>query len=150
MSGQSPEVDPPVPELTPREVWRRLAQDPTAILVDVRSRQEWAWVGYPDLSSLGREPVFLEWQIYPDRIIDALFTRKLEQILSEKGANTHTQIFFLCRSGARSLAAAKAMALTGYRACHNVKDGFEGPLNEKRQRGQKGGWKAAGLPWVQS
>ena len=50
------------------------------------------------------------------------------------------------RSGGRSLAAAKAMAEAGYRACHNVAGGFEGPLDDDRHRGSAGGWKATGLP----
>ena len=47
------------------------------------------------------------------------------------------------------LAAAEAMAAMGYRACHNVAGGFEGPLDDERHRGAAGGWKATGLPWVQ-
>ena len=47
------------------------------------------------------------------------------------------------------MAAAKAMAVARYRACHNVAGGFEGPLDEDRHRGSIGGWKAAGLPWLQ-
>jgi rhodanese-related sulfurtransferase len=53
------------------------------------------------------------------------------------------------RSGGRSLAAAKAMAEAGYRACLKVAGGFEGPLDDGRHRGAVGGWKAAGLPWRQ-
>jgi hypothetical protein len=48
------------------------------------------------------------------------------------------------------MAAAKAMAVARYRACHNVAGGFEGPLDEDRHRGSIGGWKAAGLPWLQA
>ena len=55
-------------------------------------------------------------------------------------------LFFICRSGSRSLAAAKAMAAMGYRACHNVAGGFEGPLDDDRHRvagrGLEGGWPA--------
>jgi rhodanese-related sulfurtransferase len=59
-------------------------------------------------------------------------------------------LFFICRSGSRSLAAAKAMTAAGYRACHNVTEGFEGPLDDARHRGILLGWKAIGLPWQQS
>jgi hypothetical protein len=45
--------------------------------------------------------------------------------------------------------AAKAMAEAGYQACHNVAGGFEGPLDDDRHRGSVGGWKTAGLPWLQ-
>jgi rhodanese-related sulfurtransferase len=49
----------------------------------------------------------------------------------------------------RSLAAARAMAAAGFRACHNVSEGFEGPLDDERHRGTLLGWKAIGLPWQQ-
>jgi rhodanese-related sulfurtransferase len=59
-------------------------------------------------------------------------------------------LLFLCRSGARSAAAAKAMTAAGYSTCLNVADGFEGPLDAQAKRGTAGGWKAAGLPWRQT
>jgi rhodanese-related sulfurtransferase len=70
--------------------------------------------------------------------------------LKALGVQLDDDLFFICRSGSRSLAAAKAMAAIGYRACHNVAPGFEGPLDDERHRGALGGWKAAGLPWQQS
>jgi hypothetical protein len=45
--------------------------------------------------------------------------------------------------------AARAIAAQGYAHCHNVADGFEGPLDQHRRRGMAAGWKAAGLPWLQ-
>src|SRR4029079_1626779 len=69
--------------------------------------------------------------------------------LSALGVKLDDDLFFICRSGGRSLSAAKAMAAMGYRACHNVAGGFEGPLNDERHRGALGGWKAAALPWQQ-
>ncbi|HEU4379951.1 MAG TPA: rhodanese-like domain-containing protein, partial [Hyphomicrobiaceae bacterium] len=65
------------------------------------------------------------------------------------GADKGTEIFFICRSGARSLKAAEAMVAAGYSRCRNVADGFEGPLDPHRHRGQLSGWKAKGLPWTQ-
>ena len=59
-------------------------------------------------------------------------------------------LLFLCRSGVRSVAAAKAMAAAGYSTCLNVLDGFEGPLDTTAKRGTTGGWKATGLPWRQN
>ena len=37
------------------------------------------------------------------------------------------------------------MAAAGFMRCRNVADGFEGPLDPNRHRGQLGGWKAKGL-----
>jgi rhodanese-related sulfurtransferase len=55
----------------------------------------------------------------------------------------------LCRSGARSRAAAMAMTAKGYNKCYNVAEGFEGNLDAEQHRGRVSGWKAAGLPWKQ-
>ncbi len=60
------------------------------------------------------------------------------------------QVLFLCRSGARSVGAAKAATQAGYRSAWNVLHGFEGPLDALKQRGRIGGWRVAGLPWLQS
>ncbi len=78
------------------------------------------------------------------------FAANLEAALREKGAARDTPVLFLCRSGARSRAAAIAMTAAGHTQCFNIADGFEGPLDEQRRRGATAGWKAQGLPWSQS
>lgn len=133
-----------------RDVWRELDKDSDAILVDVRSRAEWTFVGIPDLSPIGKQPVLLEWQRYPGMQANAGFVEDLKRALDERGAGKDTAIYFLCRSGGRSAAAAAAMAAAGYHNCNNVSDGFEGQMDQLRHRGTVEGWKAAGLPWVQS
>ena len=139
-----------VEDVSVLETWRRLEADPKAMLVDVRTRAEWAFVGLPDLSKLNRGTVLMEWQTFPDRRIAANFTERLGATLAAEGVDTDTQIFFLCRSGARSRMAAEAMAAAGYRNCRNVKEGFEGPLDAGRHRSRVAGWKFAGLDWMQS
>lgn len=129
--------------------WARLEEDPGAVLVDVRTRAEWAFVGLPDLSALNKRVVTIEWQSFLDQRVDPGFVEKLAHHLDAVGATKDTEVFFLCRSGARSRAAAQAMAAAGYARCRNVADGFEGPLDASQQRGQVAGWKAAGLPWRQ-
>ena len=131
------------------EVWERLRQDPGAVLIDVRTQAEWAFVGVPDLSSLGKEPVCLEWQQYPGGQLNPSFTSQLQSELAARGVSEDADLFFICRSGHRSLHSAEAMAKTGYRACHNVAGGFEGPPDNQGHRGSVSGWKAAGLPWIQ-
>jgi rhodanese-related sulfurtransferase len=81
--------------------------------------------------------------------LDPRFAERLASELGALGVQLDDDLFFICRSGSRSLAAAKAMAAAGYRACHNVAGGFEGPLDDERHRGSAEGWKAAGLPWLQ-
>ncbi len=58
-------------------------------------------------------------------------------------------IYFICRSGVRSLAAAEAARDAGFPHVYNVADGFEGPIDANGHRGQAAGWKADGLPWIQ-
>ena len=131
------------------DVWERIKSDATAVLVDVRTRAEWTYVGLPDLSSIGKKPVTVEWQTYPAGQVDPQFAARLAAALDEAGVGTEIEIFFICRSGGRSKAAAAIMATMGFTRCRNVADGFEGPLDQLRHRGRIGGWKAAGLPWVQ-
>ena len=107
-------------------------------------------MGIPDLGPIGKRAVLVEWQTFPDQAVDHRFVERLAGELKALGIQADDELFFICRSGSRSLAAAKAMAEAGYRACHNVAGGFEGPLDGDRHRGAVEGWKAAGLPWQQS
>jgi rhodanese-related sulfurtransferase len=93
--------------------------------------------------------VLVEWLDFPGNTPNQAFVAQLTDALSKIGADKDTELFFLCRSGGRSLSAARAMAAAGYTRCRNVADGFEGPLDPNRHRGGLGGWKAKGLPWVQ-
>jgi rhodanese-related sulfurtransferase len=131
------------------ETWARLQRDPGSLLIDVRTNAEWAYVGLPDLSSLGKKPVLVEWQTFPGDRPNASFVDGLADALAAAGANKDSELFFICRSGGRSLRAARAMAAAGYSRCRNVAEGFEGPLDPNRHRGGLGGWKAKGLPWGQ-
>jgi rhodanese-related sulfurtransferase len=131
------------------DTWQRLISDPASVLIDVRTRAEWSYVGLPDLSSIGKQPVLIEWQQYPTNQVDTDFTNRLSGMLEQAGVGKDSQLFFLCRSGARSLSAARAMSSAGYTRCMNVAHGFEGGLDPERHRGQADGWKARKLPWVQ-
>ena len=138
-----------IDSLSVEETWASLQRDPGSILIDVRTNAEWAYVGLPDLSSVGKRPVLVEWQAFPGDRLNAAFVDRLADALAAIGANKDSELFFICRSGGRSLKAARAMAAAGYSRCRNVADGFEGPLDPNRHRGRLGGWKAKGLPWVQ-
>lgn len=131
------------------EVWSRLQADAGAKLIDVRTKAEWSYVGVPDLGSIGKEVVLLEWQTFPDNRIDPQFAERLSALLSKTGVNKDAELFFICRSGARSRSAAQTMAAAGFLRCRNVAEGFEGPLDSGRHRGRVAGWKVAGLPWAQ-
>jgi rhodanese-related sulfurtransferase len=141
--------DARIVDVAAREVWDRLVSDGNAVLVDVRTRAEWTYVGVPDLSPIGKKPILIEWQTYPEGAVDPAFVERLSAMLDASKIGKSTEIFFICRSGVRSKAAALAMAQAGFERCHNVADGFEGPLDPSRRRGQTAGWKSAGLSWVQ-
>ena len=147
MSGQN--GDRAVDNVGVEATWQRLASRPGSQLIDVRTRAEWTYVGIPDLGPIGKRAVLVEWQTFPDQTVDPRFVERLAGELKAVGAQLDDDLFFICRSGGRSLAAAKAMAEAGYQACHNVGGGFEGPLDDDRHRGSVGGWKTAGLPWLQ-
>jgi rhodanese-related sulfurtransferase len=142
--------DKVVDDVDVETVWKALHSSPRSQLVDVRTRAEWTYVGIPDLGPVGKRTVLVEWQTFPDQAVDPRFAERLAGELKALGVELGDDLFFICRSGSRSLAAAKAMAAIGYRACHNVACGFEGPLDDGRHRGARAGWKAAGLPWQQS
>jgi rhodanese-related sulfurtransferase len=148
------EVDPMqvvhIDDVPVEEVWSRLEKDPGSVLIDVRTRAEWAFVGLPDLERVGKRVLTVEWQTSPEHRVDAAFPDRLKQALDAAGVGSDTELFFICRSGGRSRMAAEAMANAGYRRCRNVADGFEGPLDADRHRGRVAGWKARGLAWVQS
>lgn len=136
-------------DLSPKESWNRLSTDEGAQLIDVRTAAEWNFVGIPDLVDLGREALLCEWQHFPSAP-NSEFVRQVMEALKRTSYRPGAALFFLCRSGARSRAAAIALTRAGYGPCFNVSDGFEGGLDNERHRGSSGGWKASGLPWVQS
>jgi len=133
-------------DVTPAVAWKILGELKDAILIDVRTRAEWNYVGVPDLAGLDKKPGLVEWQVFPSMQVNPDFVGALSEALADKAV----PLLFLCRSGVRSVAAAKAMAAAGYSTCLNVADGFEGPLDAQGKRGATRGWKAAGLPWRQT
>lgn len=125
--------------LTPGEAHELLGLAPTAKIVDVRARAEWDFVG--------RIPGAAEIQFlsYPDNAPNALFASQVEAI-----GGKDAMLLFICRAGGRSKAAASSLAAAGFSQCYDVLEGFEGDKNGAGHRNTVGGWRAAGLPWVQS
>lgn len=136
--------------VTAQEAFNELSGQESAILVDVRTQAEWTFVGLPDLRPIGKEPVLAEWQSFPSSGPNPDFAKSVSDLLVKKGLDQTAPIYFLCRSGARSQAAAIALTQIGYTQCFNISDGFEGPLDQAGHRGAQSGWKATGLPWIQS
>jgi rhodanese-related sulfurtransferase len=135
-----------VGNVSSRQAWEALEQEPHAQLVDVRTTAEWSYVGIPELAPLGKRAALIAWQEFPSGEINPAFTADL----SRAGLKPDQPVYFLCRSGARSLAAARAAEAAGFAHAFNVADGFEGPPDHEGHRSRVAGWKAEGLPWRQS
>lgn len=134
-----------VENVSPGAAWRALNEDPNAVLCDVRTEPEWNFVGFPDLSAAGKEPLLIPWQFYPAMQVNPDFVAMLRQA----GVRPGQPVFFMCRTGGRSLAAARAAEAAGFAHACNVAGGFEGPPDADGHRGTAAGWKAEGLPWRQ-
>jgi rhodanese-related sulfurtransferase len=125
--------------LLPSEAHALMQSVPDARLVDVRTQAEWDYVGHIP------ESVLIEWNTYPSGERNPRFVEQLQA----RVAKTEAPVMFLCRSGARSHHAAVAATQAGYPNSYNVLEGFEGEKNPQGHRGTVGGWRFAGLPWVQ-
>lgn len=134
-----------VENVSPAEVWQALSSDPQAQMVDVRTDAEWAYVGFPDLSRVGKQIVPISWQVFPAMQVNAGFIEDLRAA----GFTPEHKLYFLCRSGVRSLHAAEAATAAGFPHSFNIADGFEGPPDGDGHRGTVAGWKVEGLPWRQ-
>ncbi|MEM8790003.1 MAG: rhodanese-like domain-containing protein [Pseudomonadota bacterium] len=140
-----------VDEDAPAQCYAELAATERSLLIDVRTRAEWQFVGLPDLAGIDRELKLLEWIVFPQMTPNATFGEQIREVVE---AAKPERMFFICRSGQRSLAAAQAAAHVGEEMgislhCTNVTEGFEGDLDPEGHRGRLNGWKATGLPWRQ-
>lgn len=135
-------------DISAKQCWDMVTGDGNAVLVDVRTQPEWAYVGTPVLPE-GATGIGLQWQVYPQMSVDEGFAETLKQMLSDAGKGPETPLCFLCRSGVRSLAAARVMAANGFAKSYNIAGGFEGDPDGDGHRGNVNGWKAEGLPWRQ-
>ena len=109
-----------------------------AKLVDVRTK--------PELLYVGKVPgsLAVEWQTYPGNRENPEFLAELAATVSKD-----QPVMFMCRSGARSHSAADAATRAGWKEAYNVLEGFEGDKDAEQHRSSVGGWRKAGLPWVQ-
>jgi rhodanese-related sulfurtransferase len=124
-------------DVTPELAWAWV-QEGSAVLVDVRSDAEREWVGFID------EAVNIAWKQWPGMAMNASFDDAIRE-----ATPAGKKAVLLCRSGVRSIAAARRATQLGLEA-YNILEGFEGDRDEKGHRGHKGGWKHRGLPWHQN
>lgn len=134
-----------IQRVSPSEAAQVLKNNPRAILIDVRSKVEFDYVGHPEGA------INVVWKDYPDWQENPAFLTSLKVELEGHGGDEPDRpILAICRSGARSMAAAKALAAAGYSNLYNVEEGFEGDKDAAGHRGTVGGWKVHGLPWEQT
>ncbi len=132
-------------DVSPTEAWQAVRDTSDATIIDVRTQAEWDFVGTPDLSEAAKQPLLAEWQRYPTMEANPAFVEEVRAA----GVQPGQPLYFLCRSGARSRAAAIAMTQAGFGPCYNIAGGFEGNKDGEGHRGSAEGWKAEGLPWAQ-
>src|SRR5687767_2633639 len=118
-------------DVSPQHAYEAIASEAGAVLVDVRTVAEWSFVGLPDPSAARKQPILVEWQSYPAMALNPAFAEQLQRAGIGKGQ----PLYFLCRSGTRSRAAAIAMTEIGFGPCFNVAGGFEGNRDARGQRG---------------
>ena len=124
-------------DVSPQLAWQWV-QGGEAVLVDVRTDAEREWVGFVPGA------LAVAWKQWPGMVMNPAFDEGVRQA----GADGK-KLVMLCRSGVRSIAAAKRAAELGLEA-YNILEGFEGDPDAQAQRGHRGGWKRHGLPWRQN
>lgn len=108
-----------------------------AVLIDIRTDAEREWVGFVPGA------VSLAWKKWPGMVLNSEFEAGIKAAVP-----AGKKAVLLCRSGVRSIAAAKCANGLGIEA-YNILQGFEGDPDENAHRGRTGGWRMLGLPWRQ-
>ena len=130
-----------------------------ALLIDVRSRAEVAFLGMPTIAAANipyMTPDFFDWDSKKHNFKmepNSEFTLRVEALVADRGLTKNSPIYLICRSGSRSAKAANLLGLAGYKHVYTVTDGFEGgKAKEGPRKGERvvNGWKNDGLPWTYS
>ena len=124
-------------DVTPEQAAAWVAEG-EAVLVDVRSDAEREWVGYvPGATGVA-------WKQWPGMAPNPGFDAGVQAAVP-----AGRKVVLLCRSGVRSISAARRATELGLEA-YNILEGFEGDADQDGHRGRKGGWRLRGLPWKQN
>ena len=131
--------------LLPKMAVERLQSNSQALFVDVRSKAEYKYVGFPENSILIPWIDDPDWEPNPEEFSDSVIKE-----LDGRENLLNTEIILICRSGFRSNEALKCLENKGFTQVSHVASGFEGDLDENDQRGNLNGWRHDGMPWSQS
>ena len=123
-----------IKQLAAKDIKSYLMVEPSSVLLDVRTNQEWETIGKPEGEKIGLKTYFLSIQFGEERIFNENFLQEFKNLAINRDRN----ILTICRSGARSQFAAELLNKENY-TCINISDGFEG--NQENV-----GWKKCGLP----
>ena len=134
-----------IEDISSLRCFNRLSDKTDSYLVDVRTSPEWKFVGIPDLSIIKKQTIFVSFLIYPEMNENKNF----EKEILDQGIKKNDHLYFICRSGQRSLNASELLINKGFYNCFNVVDGFEGEPNSHKKRSLINGWKYNNLPWKQ-
>lgn len=129
-----------IENLDPKQAWDLLQSSSRAVLIDVRTAIEHGFVGHPP------KAIHVAWKEFPGMQLNGNFVAQVEQHVPDKSA----PVLLLCRTGVRSIEAAKALEAAGFQHLINIVQGFEGALDANKHRGNIDGWRFHGLPWEQS
>ena len=131
----------------PRQVAEMLDRNPNAVLIDIRSSQEFLFIGH------AKGAVHVPWIDEPDWVVDPHFGAHVRKVMlggiRDDEEQNPPMAILMCRSGRRSRDAAELLIAEGLRNVYSVEGGFEGPLDEHHHRSTLAGWRFEGLPWEQ-
>lgn len=127
-----------------KDAWQKIQQE-DSFLLDVRTEAEWDFVGTPVVNAA--RYIQISFMEYPGMLVNNDFILEFNKKFT---GNKQSNIFCLCRSGARSHKVAEILELQGFTAVYNLIDGFEGEVDSNQQRSNVSGWKFNGLPWRQN
>ncbi len=131
--------------LLPKMAVERMNENPEVVLIDVSTRAEHKYVGFPDNS------ILIPWFDEPDLESDPdTFYESVLDALRDRNDAMDTELILICRSGFRSNEALKCLQSKGFTCVSHVASGFEGDLDENDHRGNLNGWRNDGMPWSQS
>ena len=129
-----------IQKLDPKQACEILQNNPDAVLIDVRTSSEYAFVGHPP------QAVLIPWKEAPDWKVNPDFIKNVDATVADKSI----PVVLMCRSGQRSMQAAQALEAEGYTNLSNMEEGFEGDLDDEKHRSTINGWRFYRLPWRQS
>ena len=138
---------PQLQNLTAPEAYALIQEQGSSLLIDIRTKMEFQFVGHP----VGA--IHIPWKEVPGWKHNPEFTPSIAALL-EKAADSSTDqqtpIILMCRSGSRTVDAGNALIDAGFENVYHITDGFEGDLDHNAHRGNINGWRFHGLPWQQS